>query len=133
MSIGIGVAVTCRSLQVEHLNLCLLIGRSLLHVRAKSFASKYSVRPQAHSTRNIIPRSAASPNVSIGFDRGTKEEQRPCAVKLTCGNLAKEIYMSERKTSTKPDRCELFCDEVIALCGRGLEIRLPIKIIWLKR
>jgi hypothetical protein len=100
-----------------HLNLCLLIGRALLHTRAKSFASKYSVLPQAHSTRNIIPRSAASPNVSTVFVMRTKEEQKPCAVKLTCGNLPTEICMSKTKTGIKPDQFESSCDELIALCG----------------
>jgi hypothetical protein len=72
MSIGIGVAVTFGNLHVMHLNLCLMIARALPHTRAKSFASKYSVRPQAHSTRNIIPYSAASPKVLIGFCIRTK-------------------------------------------------------------
>jgi hypothetical protein len=117
MSIGIGVAVTFGSLHIAHLNLCRSIGRALPHTRAKSSASKYSVLPQAHSARNIIPSSAASPSVSTGFGIRTKEEQNSCDVKLTCGMLVTETSMSDPKTSFEPDQNESSCDEVIALYG----------------
>jgi hypothetical protein len=65
--IGIGVAVSFGSLLVVLWNLCRLNGPALPHTSAKSFASKCSVLPQAHSTRNTIPGSTNSPNVSRGI------------------------------------------------------------------